>query len=78
MLLGVKATGFGLSLSQDQAHDLIEIFDLQLIQRYYNPTGYVSAVFDYEGEAFRLERSWTKRFSLYKGEWQSDPRWTGD
>lgn len=70
--------GVGWTIPKEWADVIITMENIELKQRHYNITGEKSALFQRNGETIRLEKSWTGRYSLYHGDWEPDPHWTGD
>jgi len=70
--------GIPFSISHDWAEQLQTDFNLTLKQRNSDMTGEKSALFEYDGEMIRIEKDWMGHYNLYRGEWESDPHWTGD
>jgi|GEM_PF-5639538 len=65
-------------IPEEWANKLIEQHSLELQCGPGDMTGEAHALFQHNEETIRLKRTWMRRYELYHGEWQSDPRWTGD
>jgi hypothetical protein len=72
--------GLSLTITAICAQDIIEHFRLKLECRFDKGDlgREESALFTYRGEILRLKKTWMGRWELYHGDWQPDPRWTGD
>ena len=70
--------GLAWPISEEWAKRLILNNHLELTQRHYNITGEKSALFLYNGETIRLEKTWRGMYNLYHGDWEPNPHWTGD
>lgn len=77
-LVGHSPKGCPWTIPKEWADIIIIMEELELKQRHYNMTGEKSAIFRRDGKIIRLELSWTGSYSLYHGDWEPDPHWTGD
>jgi len=70
--------GFCLAISDDWAQEIIKDFGLELKCGTGDMTGEKHALFEYKGIIIRLKKTWMRTYKLFRGEWKSDPHWTGD
>lgn len=66
------------SLTAEWGEQLVSDYQLDMQQAPHNLTGNTSALFEVAGVQLRLEHDWMGRYTLFKGAWKRDPRWTGD